>query len=249
MRQAALAPGVLAALLLGACGSSARPLLRISAAASLRRAFGEYGSTFEAARTSFSFAGSDSLAAQIEAGARPDVFASANTTLPAQLYRAGLAERPVEFAGNRLVLAVPAGSRIAGLEDAERRGVKLAAGSATVPIGAYTLKVLERLPAAQRFALLANIDDNEPDVTGIVGKLTQGALDGGFVYATDVKASGGALRAVQLPATAQPRVGYAAAVLRGSAHRALARAFLAGLRGGQGQADLLRDGFLPPGGG
>ena len=30
---------------------------------------------------------------------------------------------------------------------------------------------------------------NEPDVKGIVGKLTQGAADAGFVYVTDVNAA------------------------------------------------------------
>ena len=34
----------------------------------------------------YSFAGSDLLAAQIEAGLRPDVFASANLTLPRRLH-------------------------------------------------------------------------------------------------------------------------------------------------------------------
>ena len=41
---------------------------------------------------------------------------------------------------------------------------------------------------------------NEPDVKGIVGKLTQGAVDAGFVYVTDVNAAGDALTAIELPA-------------------------------------------------
>ena len=43
---------------------------------------------------------------------------------------------------------------------------------------------------------------NEPDVTGIVGKLTQGAVDAGFVYVTDVNATGGELKAIELPTDA-----------------------------------------------
>ena len=38
---------------------------------------------------------------------KPDVFAAANTKLPDELYAKGLVEKPVEFAGNRLVIAVP----------------------------------------------------------------------------------------------------------------------------------------------
>ena len=55
-----------------------------------------------------SFAGSDELAAQIRAGAKPDVFAAANTKLPDELFAEGLVERPRVFAANKLVLAVPA---------------------------------------------------------------------------------------------------------------------------------------------
>lgn len=247
--RALLAPGaVVCALALGACGSS-RPQLRVSAAASLHQAFTRYGASFRPAKARFSFAGSDTLAAQIEQGARPDVFASANTVLPAQLFAEGLVRPPVEFAANRLVLAVPRGSSIHRVEQLERPGVTIAAGTATVPIGSYTASVISRLPVAQRRLLLGNIRDREPDVTGIVGKLTEGAVDAGFVYATDASATHGAVRAIQLPAMLQPRVGYAVAVVRGSAHVPQARAFVAGLLRGAGRADLIASGFLPPAGG
>ena len=39
---------------------------------------------------------------------------------------------------------------------------------------------------AQSEAILANVRSEEPDVAGIIGKLTQGAVDAGFVYVTDV---------------------------------------------------------------
>ena len=58
-----------------------------------------------------SFAGSDDLAAQIRQGVTPDVYAAANTSLPDDLYKDGLVEKPVVFATNTLVLAVPAGLR------------------------------------------------------------------------------------------------------------------------------------------
>ena len=46
---------------------------------------------------------------------------------------------------------------------------------------------------------------NEPDVKGIVGKLTQGAADAGFVYITDVKAASGELKAIKLPSDLEPQ--------------------------------------------
>jgi molybdate transport system substrate-binding protein len=231
---------------LGGCGGGGRPAIEISAAASLNHAFSLYGQQFHAATVRYSFAGSDSLAAQIEQGIRPDAFASANTKLPEQLFARGLIERPVPFASNRLVLAVPARSSIHGLEDLARRHVTIAVGTPGVPVGAYTETVLARLPAAERAQITGEIRDREPSVTGIVGKLSFGAVDAGFLYATDVAASGGALHAIALPPSLQPSVTYAAAVVRGSRHAAQAREFIAGLLRGPGQADLQKSGFLPP---
>jgi molybdate transport system substrate-binding protein len=249
MSRLARAAGLMltASLVLAGCGGSGgKPQLEVSAAASLQKAFTEYGSGFKAATARFSFAGSDALAAQIEQGARPDVFASANTKLPDALYAKGLVEKPVIFTANRLVLAVPASSHIDSLAGIERAGVTLSIGSATVPVGAYTTKVLARMAPLARQRVLANVRDREPDVTGIVGKLTEGAVDAGFLYATDVAATEGQLRAVQLPAALQPQVAYGAAVVKGTSHPTQARAFIAGLLGGKGRAELLHDGFLAP---
>jgi molybdate transport system substrate-binding protein len=218
----------------------------VSAAASLRAPFTRYALQLKRASVSYSFAGSDALAAQIEQGARPDVFASASTALPALLYARGLVERPVEFARNQLVLAVPKRSSITRLAQLERPGMTLAVGAPTVPIGTYTAMALARLPRAQQRLLSADIRDREPDVSGIVGKLDAGAVDAGFLYATDVAADAASLRAIALPATLQPRIGYAAAVVRGGAERASARRFVAGLLTGAGRVDLERAGFLPP---
>jgi molybdate transport system substrate-binding protein len=221
--------------------------LTVSAAASLKAAFTEYGQQFSRANVRFSFAGSDILAAQIEQGVKPDVFASANTKLPKLLFAKGLVSKPVTFAANKLVLAVPAGSsKVKSLSDIEKPGVTLAIGSATVPIGAYTRKVLAKLGPAVSAKILANVRSNEPDVTGIVGKLTEGAVDAGFTYVTDVQATKGKLKAIVLPASLQPVVGYGVAIVKGTPNLSQARAFISGLLSGAGRADLLQAGFLPP---
>jgi molybdate transport system substrate-binding protein len=236
-----------AAIAIAGCGGSGRPTLTVSAAASLQQAFTTYADQFSEASARFSFAGSDTLAAQIEQGVRPDVFASANTKLPAALYAKGLVDKPVVFTSNKLVLAVPAGaSKVTSLADIEKPGVTLVIGTPTVPVGDYTGKVLARLTPAQRAAIEANVKDREPDVTGIVGKLTQGAADAGFLYATDVKAAGGKLKAIDLPVSLQPRVAYGIAVVKGTSHTTQARQFISGLLSGRGRRDLLADGFLPP---
>ena len=232
------------ALALGAGGCGGGPQLKVSAASSLKQAFTSYGRAFHAR---FSFAGSDQLAAQIRAGAGPDVYAAANTKLPAALFAAGLVEQPVVFASNRLVIAVPAqGAKVRTLADLARPGVTIAAGAAAVPVGAYTREVLARLPAAEARAIQSNFRSEEPDVAGVVGKISQGAVDAGFVYETDVLASGGRLRAIDLPTRVKPVVDYAAAVVRASGHRARAERFVRGLLGRAGRGALQAAGFTPP---
>ncbi len=228
-------------------GGQERPRLVVSAAASLKTAFTAYGRDFPDADVRLSFAGSDELAAQIRQGVEPDVFAAANTRLPEELFAEGLVERPTVFAGNRLVLAVPAGEdAIRKLEDLERDGIDLAVGAEGVPVGSYTRTVLERLPAARREAILANVRTEEPDVGGIVGKLSQGAVDAGFVYISDVRGTDGALRAVELPADLQPDVAYGVAVVKGAGRPEAARRFIAGLLAGRGAEALRAAGFEPP---
>jgi molybdate transport system substrate-binding protein len=232
-----------------ACGSSSGSGgdLVVSAASSLTGAFTTYGRAFDGGAVRFSFAGSDELAAQIRQGVKPDVFASANMTLPDALHRAGLVGRPVVFAGSRLVIAVPAGSaQVRGVADLGKPGTTLAIGSANVPIGAYTRTVLARLGAARSAAVLANVRSEEPDVKGIVGKLSQGAVDAGLVYVTDVDAADGKLRAIELPAALQPQVAYGVAVVTGAPHARAARRFVAGLLRGGGAAALRAAGFEPP---
>jgi molybdate transport system substrate-binding protein len=250
----------LAILVIAGCGSSSqsssggssgssgdKPQLTVSAAASSQAAFTAYAHQFSQASVRYSFAGSDMLAAQIEQGVKPDVFASANTKLPDALYAKGLVGKPVTFAANKLVIAVPAGStKVKGVSDLERPGVTIAIGSASVPIRSYTRDVLAKLGPAQSRKILANVRSEESDVSGIVGKLTQGAVDAGFTYVTDVKATKGALRAIPLPASLQPVVAYGVAVVKGASHPAQAQAFIAGLLSGAGRSDLLQAGFLPP---
>jgi molybdate transport system substrate-binding protein len=249
LAAAALASTVLALVACGGDDGSAgkKPQLTVSAAASLKTAFTEYGRQFSGASARFSFAGSDELAAQIEQGARPDVFAAANTKLPDQLYEKGLVEKPVVFAGNRLVLAVPADStKVKSLDDLEKDDVTLATGQKDVPVGSYTRTVLDKLPADQRKAITANVKTEEPDVAGITGKLTQGAVDAGFLYVSDVRGTDGRLEAIELSKDLQPDVAYGAVVVKGTKHPKEAKAFIDGLLTGQGAQALKDGGFEPP---
>ncbi len=246
MRWAAIA--IALAVVAGACGEddeagTESPRLVVSAAASLADALTECSRSFEGADVKLSFGGSDELAAQIRQGVKPDVYAAANTRLPEELAGEGLLEPPVEFATNELVIALPGDERaIERVEDLAGDGVRLVVGAETVPVGAYTREVLSRLPAGVEERILANVRSEEPDVRGVVGKLTQGAADAGFVYLTDV---GDELTGIELPPDLRPTVAYGAGVVTDAPQPELARRYLDGLTDGA-CADALRDhGFGP----
>ena len=237
------------ALLAVGCGddepaADERPRLIVSAAASLTDPLTACSREFEGADVRLSFGGSDELAAQIRQGVRPDVFAAANTRLPEELASEDLLETPVEFATNELVMALPGDERaIERVEDLAAPGVRLVIGAETVPVGSYTRDVLGHLPAGVREKILANVRSEEPDVRGVVGKLTQGAADAGFVYLTDIT---GDLTAVELPPELQPTVAYGAGVVKGTEQQELAQRYLDGLTDGPCADALREEGFGPP---
>jgi molybdate transport system substrate-binding protein len=234
MRWAVLA----VVLALAGCGggSSDDDQLVVAAASSLTKAL----TGCSADNVKLSFAGSDEIAAQIRKGVEPDVYAAANTKLPDQLAADGLVQKPVTFATNELVIAVPDGGDVAAIGDLAKPGVKLVVGAESVPVGSYTRDVLDRLPAAQRQQILANVRSEEPDVKGVVGKLTQGAADAGFVYRTDLVDG---LKAVALPQDLQPVVRYGAAVVKKSD---AAQSYLDGLTDGACADALRAAGFGAP---
>jgi molybdate transport system substrate-binding protein len=257
VRRALLTLGLVAALA-GGCGgdgddtgggsAGGKPQLVVSAASSMTEALTACAKSYPDAELKLQFAGSDELAAQIRQGVKPDVFAAANTQLPDELHSEGLLSKPVVFATNEFVLAVPDGSDITGLDEIEAPGVKIAIGSESVPIGEYTRESLAKLPPAQEKAILANVRSEEPEVKGIVGKLTQGAADAGFVYVTDVNATDGALEAIQLPATLGPGATYGAGVVEGAKEPEAAQVFVEGLVDGECADALKKAGFgAPPG--
>ena len=228
------------ALLPAASGKSTAPRLTVLAASSLTDVLPRL-----APGILYSFGGSNALATQIEQGAPADLFASANTSLPAKLHARGLVERPLPFTRNALVVVVPASNpgRIASVRDLARPGVSVDVANASVPVGGYTQKVLERLGLAKQ--VNANIVSRETDVRSVLTKVSLGQADAGFVYATDARTVAKKVHVIRIPASAQPDVTYAIAVVTKSTHEAAARAFVSRLRSKAGQALLARYGFLP----
>jgi molybdate transport system substrate-binding protein len=236
-----LAGAVLVGLLAAPAGAREQaPKLTVFAAASLTEAFQAFDPS-----EAYSFAGSNTLAAQIKQGARVDVFASASPQYTQDLFRTGLVEKPVTFATNRLVLIVPK-SNPAGLTsvyDLGRKNVKLVVAAPAVPVGSYTRTVLRKLGLS---SVLSKVVSQESDVKGVVGKVALGQADAGFVYVTDVKPVAGDVTSIRIPAWSQPRVRYEIAVVSSSSQKVAARAWVARVRGKAGQTALARAGFGKP---
>jgi molybdate transport system substrate-binding protein len=238
----ALVIAALLALAIPAAGARAtsQAQLTVYAAASLTDVFPKIDPTQR-----YSFGGSNMLAAQITQGAPADVFASANMTLPQQLYASGTCSKPVVFTRNTLVVVVPT-SNPAGIKsiyDLTKSGVKLVVAGATVPVGGYTLQVLRNMNLST--GVLKNVVSRETDVREVLSKVALGEADAGFVYSTDAKTVPGRVRVVKVPAWAQPKVQYGACIVQRSPNKADAQAFIDKLIAKAGQSKLIAAGFLP----
>lgn len=233
----------IAALALSACGPADQGV-RVLAASSLTDAFTEIARAFEDASpgnsVSLSFAGSSSLREQVLDGIGADVVAVAAPGHLAPLTDAGLlGSTPAPIATNVAVIAVPAANRarVTAITDLVRTGVLVGVCADAVPCGALANAAFDTA------AIEPSVATREPNVRSLVAKVAAGELDAGIVYRTDVLASGGDLKAVEIddpPATV-----YLAAALSESSDPGLAARFVDFVLSPPGQAILARHGFGP----
>ena len=248
---------LLLAAVLTACEATPTQELHVFAAASLREAITEAADAFQHAnpevRVVSNFAGSQVLRLQIESGARADLFVSASPDHLDALQRAGLLQAdPTVVATNELVLAVPSGNsaRISGIQDLTQPGRRVVMAAESVPAGAYARQMLALQAATTgrpelADAVLQRVISFETNVRQVAAKLELDEADAGFVYRTDVLASGGRLQIIETPPQVQVTAQYPAAILRDAPNPQLAERFLTFLRSPEAQAILARHGFAP----
>ena len=234
---------LLAALLArGASAHGARGQAQVTvyAAASLTDAFPKLDPNEK-----YSFGGSNTLAAQITQGAPADVFASANLTIPNQLYGKGLCSKPVVFTRNTLVIIVPKSNpaNVHSIYDLTKPGIKLDVAGAKVPVGSYTLQVLANMNLTA--SVLPQVVSQETDVREVLAKVALGEADAGFVYSTDARTVPGQVTVIKVPAWAQPKVQYGICIVSTSSDKTDAQAFIDKVLSRAGQSVLLSYGFLP----
>ena len=197
--------------------------------------------------TRMSFAGSNAAANQLRSGAdSPDLFTADDEAILQDLAEEGLVGEAVPFATDELVLAVAKDSPIDSIDDLAANGVTVAIGQEGLPLGEYARAALDTLPAGDSDAILAGADTEDANNNAIIEKVSKGQVDAGFLYATDVEANAGQLRAIELPADARQRVVYAAALVEGAENTPGAEHFLDAMLDGDGARQLEKAGFGPP---
>jgi molybdate transport system substrate-binding protein len=228
--------------------------LAVFAAASLREAFAAIGKRFEAAhpgaKVVFNLAGSHELRTQIENGAPADVFASADHKHMQALVDARLAVAPKVFARNEPVLVVPKGNPagIQALQDLPRAG-RIVVGVPEVPIGAYTLRILDAASRRYRPDFRAKVEERvvsrELNVRQVLAKVALGEADAAIVYRTDAAAGKGNVEVIPIPADVNVIAEYPIAVVTRTRQRGLAGEFVALVLSRTGQDILASFGFRP----
>ena len=224
----------------------------VFAAASLTDAFGAVAEDFERANpridVKLNFAGSQSLRAQIENGALPQVFASANRAHMVALERAGLVDEPRIFATNRLVVVVPRDNP-AGIERFEDlvKAERLVLAGDHVPAGIYAGRALASVGEGFAEAVRARVVSRENNVRQTLQKVVLGEADAAIVYASDAHAARGDVKVVPIDDAHEVVASYPVATVAGAPHGRLGELFVAHLLGPTGQAQLAAQGLEPGG--
>lgn len=185
---------VLLVLALVGCSTPGDEVLTVSAAASLAEAFADVAAAVEATtpglRVELNVAGSATLVEQVRRGAPVDVLATADT---ASMARAGDAvAAPVPFATNHMVVAWPADGPARTVDDLADPSLLVGLCAPQVPCGAAARDALADL------GVTPAPDTEDGDVRTLLGRLAQGELDVGVVYATDLAGADGAVAGTPL---------------------------------------------------
>jgi molybdate transport system substrate-binding protein len=228
--------------ILTSCGVAGPAPLTVFAAASLQPSFNQVAAQLkdqQQVSITFNYAGTQTLVSQLTQGAPADVFASADTAHMTTIQNAGLtAATPRVFAHNSLEIAVAPGNPkgIHALSDLSRNGLVVVLADPSVPAGKYAQQALAKARVTVKPASL------EPQVTGVLSKITLGEADAGIVYASDIKTSS-KVTGVAIPPDQNVRADYSIAALKNATNPAAANSFLSFVLSSDGQSILQAAGF------
>lgn len=218
--------------------------ITVYAAASLTETFNKLAGQFKSAHPgteiTFQYGSSGDLSTQITQGAPADVFASAATKNMDDVVKAGDASDPVNFASNTAQIAVPKGNpaKIDSIDDLAKAKVALCV--VTAPCGKLAQTILSNAH------LTITPTTQGPDVKATLAVVESGEVDAGIVYVTDIKADGGKVDSVDIPAGVNSTTEYPIATLKDSKNAGLAKAWVDYVTGPDGQQVLSAAGFAAP---
>jgi molybdate transport system substrate-binding protein len=238
-------------LLAGCARPPAKPrTLAVAAAADLSFAMGEISAAFARAHPGAdiraTFGSSGNFYAQIRSGAPFDVFLSADRNYPRRLAeeRIGVADSLFSYATGRIVVWVPAASRLdpaTALRDSSVRRLAIA-NPDHAPYGAAAQAAMRSLGVYDALAGKLVLGENVAQTFGFV---ESGATDAGIVALSlaVAPAAQGKGRYWEVPPDAYPRIEQGGILLKDTQD---ARDFRAFLTGAEGRGILQRFGFSPP---
>ncbi|MEU3727286.1 molybdate ABC transporter substrate-binding protein [Streptomyces sp. NPDC031705] len=215
--------------------------LTVLAASSLTDVFhtakAAYEKSHPGTKVTFSFAGSQELAAQVKQGAPADALVTADTKTMDGV-RAETRDVSI-IAKNRLVIAAGKGNpfKIDELKDLADPKIKVVLAAPEVPVGRYGKQILD----AQKIEVKPV--SQEPNVRAVLSKVELGEADAGLVYKTDSAKSGDKVVTVDIPDEQNAVASYPAAALKQSENAEAAAAFVAWLSGPEAQKILQDAGF------
>lgn len=229
--------------------------LSVFAAASLRGPFTALGEQFRSENPgvviNFNFAGTQELRTQIEHGAKADVFASADLRHMNELAETKQVQSSTVFVHNEPVIVVakenaPQVKSLADLPSLER----IVVGVPEVPIGRYTLQILERASALYgadfKTRVEAKICSRELNVKQVLAKVTLGEAQAGIVYRSDVVSLLDKVTIVPIDSKLNAICEYPIALVSSSTNPELGQRFISFVFSTDGQARLSKAGFSSP---
>ena len=234
-------------LIAAGCGNpSPRPVL-LFAAASTTDAVEDLSQPLQAengTRVLTNFASSSALAQQIIHGAEAGVFLSANVDWVDALEKAGLVAARVDLLGNRLVVIVPADSRLGVGTFEELVSLPFEhlalADPSSVPAGIYARQALVNLGlwSALETKVVAGAD-----VRQVLAYVEQGTAETGIVYATDASISAGVRVLFDVPVGSHDPIIYPLVLLKAAQNSSGAKALYRHLQSAAAAAVFKEFGF------
>ncbi len=224
--------------------------LNVLAAASLANSFERIGKVFMSkflnVSVRFNFAGSATLASQIQQGAPVDIVAMADTINMNKVLSSGDVDKKSIsiLARNKLAILVQRGNpqNIKTLSDLTRSGLKVVLCDLAQPCGKYAATVLSKANVSFTAA------SREASASGVVLRVGLGEADAGIAYLTDGLVAGDKVDAVKIAESVNLIADYPIGVATKPTTKDAASivAFIAMTKSSVGRKVLAENGFILP---